>query len=48
MSLAIVKTFVSTVGSAIPEASDLLHAVATLKIKKESYSIWISCIAAFL
>lgn len=48
LSLKLMKTFISTVGSSVKESSELLNAVAQLHVPKETYKTWTSCIGAFL
>lgn len=42
------KTFIQQVGSVLPQSADLLQGVSTLRVAKDSYKPWISCIGAFL
>ena len=46
-ALKLMKAFIQTVGSAVPEAPELLVVVAGLKTWKESYQPWISCLGSF-
>jgi len=42
------KTFIQQVGSSLKDAGELLVAISQIKVAKESYKSWISCIGAFL
>ena len=48
LALKLMKTFIQRVGSALKSAGDLLVAVSQIKVAKESYKSWISCIGSFL
>jgi len=48
LSLKLMKTFISTVGGSLKDAGDLLVAISDLKVSKEAYKAWISCIGSFL
>ena len=48
LSLKLIKTFIQTVGQVLPQAPELLQSLAQLKISKDTYKPWLSCIGAFL
>jgi hypothetical protein len=48
MSLKLMKTFIQSVGSSVKDSSELLISVAQLRVSRESYKAWISCIGSFL
>jgi hypothetical protein len=48
LALKLMKTFVQAVGSVLLNSSDLLLSVSTIRVAKDSYKPWISCIGSFL
>lgn len=42
------KTFIYTVGPVLKESGELLIAVSHIRVAKDSYKPWISCIGTFL
>jgi hypothetical protein len=48
LALKLMKTFIQTVGSHIKDSGELLVAISQIKVAKESYKSWISCIGSFL
>ena len=48
MALKLMKTFIQAVGTALKDAGELLVNISQLKLSKDSYKPWISCIGSFL
>lgn len=48
LALKLMKTFIQTVGPVLKDAGELLIAVSQIRVAKDSYKPWISCIGTFL
>jgi hypothetical protein len=48
LALKLMKTFIQAVGASLKDAGELLLAISQIKVNKDCYKAWTSCIGSFL